>query len=139
MSESEESESCCHGQIKTKASWPHLNSIRCLPTFKSIYEFDASTLETVRAPFGHTKFVTSLALSFDGALLASAPLRDHTIKLWAFESRQLLASFDIQNVHHLTFSPDSCQICQPAGIYYILTQLVILPLGTADHQYLPYL
>ncbi|KIK32370.1 hypothetical protein CY34DRAFT_19097 [Suillus luteus UH-Slu-Lm8-n1] len=62
---------------------------------KTIYEFDASTLKTVRTPFeGHTKTVLGLALSFDGALLASTSL-DNTIKLWAFESRQILASFDV--------------------------------------------
>ncbi|KAJ8579916.1 WD40 repeat-like protein, partial [Rhizopogon salebrosus TDB-379] len=55
---------------------------------KTIYEFDSSTLETVGTPFeGHTGPITGLALSFDSALLASASI-DHTIKLWAFESRQ---------------------------------------------------
>ncbi|KAG2741432.1 WD40 repeat-like protein, partial [Suillus brevipes Sb2] len=49
---------------------------------KTIYEFDASTLETVGTPFeGHIKFVRGLALSFDGALLASSSY-DDTIKLW---------------------------------------------------------
>jgi WD40 repeat protein len=77
---------------------------------KTIYEFDASTLETVRTPFkGHTKDVTRLALSFDDALLASASL-DNTIKLWAFESRELLASFDVQDIHTLVLSPDSRQL-----------------------------
>jgi WD40 repeat protein len=48
---------------------------------KTICEFDASTLENVGASFeGHTKLITGLALSFDGALLASAA-RDDTIKL----------------------------------------------------------
>jgi WD40 repeat protein len=74
---------------------------------KTIYEFDASTLEIVGTPFeGHTKTVSGLALSFDGALLASSSI-DDTIKLWAFESRQLLASFDVQNVANLILSPDS--------------------------------
>ncbi|KAG2339310.1 WD40 repeat-like protein [Suillus weaverae] len=77
---------------------------------KTIYEFDAVTLETVGAPFeGHTKAIGGLALSFDGALLASASA-DNTIKLWAFESRQLLASFDVQNPSPLILSPDSCQL-----------------------------
>jgi WD40 repeat protein len=54
-----------------------------------IYEFDSSTLETVGTPFeGHTQQVTGLALSNDSTLLAGASL-DSTIKLWAFESRQL--------------------------------------------------
>jgi WD40 repeat protein len=74
---------------------------------KTIYEFHASTLETVGTPFeGHTKAVSGLALSFDGALLASSSYHD-AIKLWAFESRQLLASFDVQNPWLLILSPDS--------------------------------
>jgi WD40 repeat protein len=74
---------------------------------KTMYEFDASTLKTVGTPFeGHTKAVIGLALSFDGALVASSS-HDETIKLWAFESRQLLASFDVQNPSNLILSPDS--------------------------------
>jgi len=76
----------------------------------TIYEFDASTAETAGAPFeGHTDTITGLALSFDGALLASVSY-DNTIKLWAFESRQLLASFDIKNVRSVILSPDSRQL-----------------------------
>ncbi|KAG2338121.1 WD40 repeat-like protein [Suillus weaverae] len=77
---------------------------------KTIYEFDASTLETVGTPFErHTDLVTGLTLSFDGTLLASAS-NDDTIKLWAFQSRQLLASFTAQNLLRLTFSPNSRQL-----------------------------
>ncbi|KAG1805669.1 uncharacterized protein BJ212DRAFT_849776 [Suillus subaureus] len=76
-----------------------------------ISEFDASTLETVGASFaGHTEAVTDLALSFDGVFLASSSRRDNTIKLWAFESRQLLASFDVQQPTCIIFSPKSRQI-----------------------------
>ncbi|KAG1735731.1 uncharacterized protein EDB91DRAFT_551727 [Suillus paluster] len=51
---------------------------------------DASTLNTVGAPFEwHTKAIPGLALSFDGALLTSAS-DDATIKLWAVGSHQLL-------------------------------------------------
>jgi WD40 repeat protein len=78
---------------------------------KTIYEFDASTLQTVGAPFeGHASRIECLALSFDGAILASACY--HTIKLWAFESRQLLTSFrvDVYNFDHLIFSPNSHQL-----------------------------
>ncbi|KAG2122221.1 WD40-repeat-containing domain protein [Suillus clintonianus] len=72
----------------------------------TIHEFDAFTLETVGAAFeGHTKCVTDLALSSDGALVASIS-QDHDIKLWAFETRQLLASFHVQNVALLVPSPD---------------------------------
>jgi WD40 repeat protein len=77
---------------------------------KTIYEFDAVTLNTVGAPFeGHTKTIGGLALSVDGALLASCGY-DSTIKLWAFESRQVLASFDVQNAYRLIFSPNSRQL-----------------------------
>jgi WD40 repeat protein len=55
---------------------------------------------------GHTDDVTGLALSFDATLLASSS-DDNTIKLWAFESRQLLASFDVQNPRALILSHDS--------------------------------
>jgi WD40 repeat protein len=84
---------------------------------KTIYEFDASTLETVGTPFeGHTKDVKGLALSFDGALLASSSW-DDTIKLWAFESRQLLASFDVQNPDNLILSPDSHKLAYTTYTY----------------------
>ncbi|KAG2115958.1 uncharacterized protein F5147DRAFT_386033 [Suillus discolor] len=76
---------------------------------KTIYELDALTLKTVGAPFeGHTIKINGLALSFDCALLASASCLD--IKLWAFESRQLLASFDVRSVNYLILSPDSHQL-----------------------------
>jgi WD40 repeat protein len=75
----------------------------------SIYEFDASTLRTVGTPFkGHTSFICSLSLGFDRALLASAS-HDNTIKLWAFKSRQLLASFDAK-FPDVVLSPDSRQL-----------------------------
>ncbi|KAJ8584498.1 YVTN repeat-like/Quino protein amine dehydrogenase [Rhizopogon salebrosus TDB-379] len=75
-----------------------------------INELDALTLENVGAPFeGHTGSITSLALSLDCALLASAS-RDG-IKLWAFKLRQLLASFDVHyRVCDITFSPNSQQL-----------------------------
>jgi WD40 repeat protein len=77
---------------------------------KTIYEFNGSTLETVGASFqGHTNLITGLGLSFDQTLLASASI-DNTIKLWAFESRQLLASFDVQNIFGLVLSPNLRQL-----------------------------
>ncbi|KAG1868300.1 hypothetical protein DFJ58DRAFT_742688 [Suillus subalutaceus] len=54
----------------------------------AIYEFDASTLKTIGAPF-----------------------KGHTIKLWTFQSCQFLASFDVQNTPFtLVLSPDSRQL-----------------------------
>jgi WD40 repeat protein len=67
------------------------------------------TLETVRTPFKeHTSFICSLALSFDCSLLTSASF-DDTIELWAFESRQLLASF-YAKFPDVVLSPDSRQL-----------------------------
>ncbi|KAG2742279.1 YVTN repeat-like/Quino protein amine dehydrogenase [Suillus brevipes Sb2] len=83
------------------------NSIVAALFDSMIYEYNASTLKTVGAPFNHTSPINSLALSSDCRLLASACNR--TIKLWAFESRQLLASFDVEPVA-LIFSPDSRQL-----------------------------
>ncbi|KAJ8591389.1 WD40 repeat-like protein [Rhizopogon salebrosus TDB-379] len=80
----------------------------------SIYEFDASTLETLGAPFeGHTRIIYGLALSSDCALLASASY-DNTIKLWAFESRQIIASFHALNPLTLILSPSSHQLAYTA-------------------------
>ncbi|KAG2746431.1 TolB, C-terminal domain-containing protein [Suillus brevipes Sb2] len=73
-----------------------------------ISEFDALTLKTVGAPFKHPSAILGLALSSDCVLLASSSYP--TIKLWAFESRQLLASFDVKSLHSLLFSPDSRQL-----------------------------
>jgi WD40 repeat protein len=76
---------------------------------KMIFEFDASTLKTVGAPFKHTSTIRGLALSSDCVLLASSYF-DNTIKLWAFESRQLIASFDVESPFVLLLSPDSRQL-----------------------------
>ncbi|OAX34018.1 hypothetical protein K503DRAFT_477055 [Rhizopogon vinicolor AM-OR11-026] len=76
----------------------------------TIYEFDASALETVGAPFkGHTDTIEGLALSSDDALVASTS-SDSTIKLWAFDSRQLLASFRGFRPNVVVFSPDTQQL-----------------------------
>ncbi|KAG2744484.1 WD40 repeat-like protein [Suillus brevipes Sb2] len=73
-----------------------------------ISEFDASTLKTVGAPFKHFDPIESLALSSDCVLLVSCSYP--AIKLWAFESRQLLASFDVESFFTLLLSPDSRQL-----------------------------
>jgi WD40 repeat protein len=78
------------------------------PDHYSSYEFDASTLKTVGAPFKHFDPIYSLALSSDCVLLASSSYDN--IKLWAFESRQLLASFDVKYIVTLVLSPDSRQL-----------------------------
>jgi WD40 repeat protein len=79
------------------------------PDDYSISEFDASTLKTVGAPFKHTYPIRRLALSSDCVLLASCSDGD-IINLWAFESRQLLASFNVKPLVTLVLSPDSRQL-----------------------------
>ena len=83
----------------------------------TIYEFDASTLETVGDPFeGHIATIHALALSSDGTLLATSSF-DKTIKLWSIEPRQLLASFHVQyemGFCSLIFSPDTRQLAYSA-------------------------
>jgi WD40 repeat protein len=98
-------------RARTPVFWTNEETILAVFSFTveddamTIYEFDASTLETVGAPFkGHIKIINGLALSFDGALVASAS-GDDTIRLWAFESRQLLASFHVTYSGVLIFSP----------------------------------
>ncbi|KAG2341923.1 YVTN repeat-like/Quino protein amine dehydrogenase [Suillus weaverae] len=104
-----------HGGLNLPVFWTTKNKSIVAPfTFtddysRTIYEFDASTLKTVGAPFKHTFDINSLALSSDCALLASSSF-DNTIKLWAFESRQLLASFDVEFPITLVLSPDSRQL-----------------------------
>ncbi|KAG2747197.1 YVTN repeat-like/Quino protein amine dehydrogenase [Suillus brevipes Sb2] len=73
-----------------------------------IHEYEASTLKTVGAPFNHTSRISGLALSSDCVLLVSSSYP--TIKLWAFESRQLLASFHVESPRTLLLSPDSRQL-----------------------------
>jgi len=83
-----------------------------LTTDATIHEIDALTLETVGPPFkGHTHCICGLALSSDRVLLVSSSF-DNTIKLWAFESRQLLASFDVESpvMMMLVLSSDSRQL-----------------------------
>jgi len=76
----------------------------------AIYVFDASMLKTIRTPFkGHTSTISGLALSSYCVLFASSSY--DTIKLWTFQSRQFLASFDVQNTPFThVFSPNSRQL-----------------------------
>jgi WD40 repeat protein len=74
-----------------------------------ISELDALTLKTVGAPFKHTSSINGLALSSDCVLLVSSCYDN--INIWAFESRQLLASFDVELLAcRVAFSPDSHQL-----------------------------
>jgi len=77
----------------------------------TISELNASTLRTVGAPFkGHTEIITCFELSFDCAFLVSA-FADRTIKFWAFDSRQLIASFNFHSLlYRCILSPDARKV-----------------------------
>lgn len=65
-----------------------------------------NTFRGVESDF-HSGDVVSIALSQDGALLASAS-RDHSIKLWDMASDQLLGTFSVgQPVIEIVISPDN--------------------------------
>ncbi|KAG2132900.1 uncharacterized protein EDB93DRAFT_890657 [Suillus bovinus] len=76
--------------------------------FTTIDELDASTLKTLGAPLRHAEDIHCLALSSDCVLLACSTF--NSIELWAFESRQLLALFDVRFPMTLILSPDSRQL-----------------------------
>ncbi|KAJ8585768.1 prolyl oligopeptidase [Rhizopogon salebrosus TDB-379] len=66
------------GKQMTSVAWDSIIRRWDLQTGKEIED-------TLGAPFeGHTKAIRGLALSFDGALLASTS-NDNTIKLWTFK------------------------------------------------------
>ncbi|KAG2752460.1 hypothetical protein P692DRAFT_201742775 [Suillus brevipes Sb2] len=82
--------------------------------------------------------LAGLALSSDDTLLVTACYE--TIKLWAFESRHLLASFDILPPHSLTLSPDLRQLAYASGsdIYIYNTPAEILAsIGPAQDAQFP--
>ncbi|OAX34683.1 hypothetical protein K503DRAFT_785593 [Rhizopogon vinicolor AM-OR11-026] len=95
-------------------------------------------VETVRAPFkGHTEIIEGLALSSDDALIASTS-KDSSIKLWAFESRQLLASFHVSTPHIVVFSPDTQQLAYTTYLYVYICNippniLASIELATKGH------
>jgi WD40 repeat protein len=86
----------------------HVAAVNSTDFPTNIYEYDVSTLKTVGAPFKHTSSIWGSAFSSDCGLLASSS--NPTINLWAFESRQLLASFDVESPFTLVLSPDSRQL-----------------------------
>jgi WD40 repeat protein len=107
--------------------------------YDAIYEFDASTLKTVGAPFkAHAGFIRSLAFSSDHVLLASSCFQ--TINLWAFKSRQLLASFDLKHaIFTLVLSPNSRQLAyttaNDCNIYICnIPANILASIGLAEEQ-----
>ncbi|KAG2139194.1 uncharacterized protein EDB93DRAFT_1253125 [Suillus bovinus] len=81
----------------------------------TIYEFDASTLETVGTPFkGHTEVTRGLAPPFDHALLASAAEDNTTPSSSGLSSPASSSPPLIRKPDILVLSPDSHQLAYTA-------------------------
>lgn len=71
-----------------------------------IQVWDLQTARPVRSLLGHKNWITALALSPNGTILASASL-DGTIKLWDLVAGALLGTLNSDRVSAIAFSPDS--------------------------------
>jgi WD40 repeat protein len=73
---------------------------------KTIQLWDLKTNKLKRSLTSHTDWITALASSPDGNILASSSL-DQTIKLWNFKTGDLLTTWQAGSTTALVFSPDS--------------------------------
>lgn len=75
-------------------------------TGKTIQLWNLQTLKLVRSLTGHRDWISALAISPDGLILASSSL-DQTIRLWNLKTGTLIMTFyPSQVVTALSFSPD---------------------------------
>ncbi|MDE0184884.1 MAG: WD40 repeat domain-containing protein [Candidatus Poribacteria bacterium] len=81
-----------------------------------IWLYDAATHQEIALLTGHTGFVTSLAFSPNGEILASAS-RDYTIRLWDADSGNHLQTLTGHGdwVFSVAFSPDGNTIASASG------------------------
>lgn len=86
----------------------------------------AKQLELLATFSGHSDRVISLAISKDGAFLASASL-DNKINLWDVASRQLVHTFNIHEacLNNITFSPDGRILASSEAIWDVETMQVL--------------
>lgn len=114
-------------------------------TYKTIQVWNLETEGLERSLPGHTDWITALAISPDGNLLASSSL-DGTIRLWELETGTLVSSLKSGRVTCLKFSPDGQLLAtgsrlarwadgqtSPTGVqlWGLATKQVIYTLGTA--------
>ena len=93
----------CSGQRKTEASLPQLGS-------RMTWRTPGRSMNSMHQHWRLSVLPSKdTAVKSQCALIASASF-DHTIKLWAFDSRQLLASFDAHKPSTLILSPNSRQL-----------------------------
>ncbi|MGI0486539.1 WD40 repeat domain-containing protein [Pantanalinema rosaneae CENA516] len=71
--------------------------------------WDLQTGKLLRSLYGHHGWITALAISADGKMLASASL-DSTIRLWDVPTGTLLGTLNAGRMTHLAFSPDGKQL-----------------------------
>lgn len=71
--------------------------------------WDLQTGKLLRSLYGHQGWITALAISADGKILASASL-DSTIRLWDVPTGTLLGTLNSGRMTHLAFSPDGKQL-----------------------------
>ena len=72
--------------------WPFLRTVSCWPApapIKRVIFWDLATGEPAGTLRGHEDYVSAVAFSADGKLLATGSF-DHTVKVWDVAGRELL-------------------------------------------------
>ena len=99
--------------------WHFHRMARCLPQGSddgTVKLWDVVTHETITTLEGHTDYVTSVAFSPNGTLLASGS-DDETVRLWSVEKRETIAIFEghMDYVTSVAFSPNGALLASGAG------------------------
>jgi WD40 repeat protein len=86
----------------------------------------ADQVELLSTLGGHNGYVTSLAISGDGTLIASASM-DHTIKVWDISSGEVMHAFEIGDacLNNIAFSPDGRLLATSEAVWDVETRQII--------------
>ncbi|KAH7930833.1 WD40 repeat-like protein [Leucogyrophana mollusca] len=83
---------------------------------KDIRIWDAETGETVGAPLGpNDRGIWELTISPDGKIIVSVDLGSYPTRIWDFETRRVIHTFDAGVVFSLAISPDSRYVITGSG------------------------